>query len=58
MAEGVGEVGYGAGFIEWFAEEARRNYGDVIPTPVATRRLLAIRQPVGVAAMITPVGIS
>ncbi|XP_064632662.1 succinate-semialdehyde dehydrogenase, mitochondrial-like isoform X2 [Lineus longissimus] len=54
VAEGMGEIGYGAGFCEWFAEEARRNYGDYIPTPVASRRLIAIRQPVGVAAMITP----
>jgi succinate-semialdehyde dehydrogenase/glutarate-semialdehyde dehydrogenase len=51
----MGEIGYGAGFCEWFAEEARRNYGDYIPTPVASRRLITIRQPVGVAAMITPV---
>ncbi len=54
LAEARGEVAYGASFIEWFAEEAKRAYGDVIPTPVAGRRLLALRQPVGVAAAITP----
>ena len=54
LAEARGEVAYGASFIEWFAEEAKRVYGEVIPTPVAGRRLLALRQPVGVAAAITP----
>ena len=49
LAEARGEVAYGASFIEWFAEEAKRVYGEVIPTPVAGRRLLALRQPVGVA---------
>ncbi len=54
LAEARGEVVYGAAFIEWFAEEAKRVYGEVIPTPVPGRRLLALRQPVGVVAAITP----
>jgi hypothetical protein len=54
LAEARGEVAYGASFLEWCAEEAKRVYGEVIPTPVAGRRLLALRQPVGVAAAITP----
>jgi len=54
LAEAAGEVLYGASFVEWFAEEAKRVYGDVIPTVVASRRILAIKQPVGVCAAITP----
>jgi succinate-semialdehyde dehydrogenase / glutarate-semialdehyde dehydrogenase len=54
LAESRGEVAYGASFIEWFAEEARRVYGEVIPTPVAGRRIVVLRQPVGVVAAITP----
>lgn len=54
LAESRGEVAYGASFIEWFAEEGKRAYGEVIPTNVAGRRLLALRQPVGVVAAITP----
>lgn len=54
MAEAVAEIRYAAAFIQWFAEEARRSYGDVIPSPQANRRLLNIRQPVGVVAAITP----
>jgi acyl-CoA reductase-like NAD-dependent aldehyde dehydrogenase len=42
-------------FIEWFAAEARRTYGDVVPAPVSNKRLIHIKQPVGVAGMITPV---
>lgn len=53
-AEARGEILYGAGFVEWYAEEAKRTYGEVIPTNVASRRLLTIRQPVGVTAAITP----
>jgi succinate-semialdehyde dehydrogenase/glutarate-semialdehyde dehydrogenase len=53
-AEARGEILYGAGFVEWYAEEAKRTYGDVIPTNNAGRRLLTLRQPVGVAAAITP----
>jgi succinate-semialdehyde dehydrogenase/glutarate-semialdehyde dehydrogenase len=53
-AEARGEILYGAGFVEWYAEECKRTYGDVIPTNNAGRRLLTVRQPVGVAAAITP----
>lgn len=54
LQESLTEVAYGAGFIEWFAEEARRVYGEVIPPHTADRRLLTIKQPVGVVAAITP----
>jgi succinate-semialdehyde dehydrogenase/glutarate-semialdehyde dehydrogenase len=54
LAEARGEIEYAASFIEWFAEEARRVYGDVVPSPWADRRMLTLRQPVGVAALITP----
>ncbi|MEE4109348.1 MAG: NAD-dependent succinate-semialdehyde dehydrogenase [Halieaceae bacterium] len=54
LAEAKGEVAYGAAYIEWFAEEAKRLYGDVIPGPAADRRIVCIRQPVGVVAAITP----
>jgi len=54
LAEARGEVVYGASFIEWFAEEGKRTYGDVIPTTGNDRRLLVIRQPIGVCAAITP----
>lgn len=54
LAEGKGEIIYGAAFVEWFAEEARRIYGDVIPGHMADKRLMVIKQPVGVAAAITP----
>ncbi|MDX5363977.1 MAG: NAD-dependent succinate-semialdehyde dehydrogenase [Pseudazoarcus pumilus] len=54
LFEAKGEIGYAASFVEWFAEEARRIEGDVIPTPAADRRLLVIKQPVGVCAAITP----
>jgi succinate-semialdehyde dehydrogenase/glutarate-semialdehyde dehydrogenase len=54
LSESRGEVAYGASFVEWFAEEAKRAYGDIIPETVAGRRLLVLRQPVGVAAAITP----
>jgi len=54
IAESRGEVAYAAGFIDWYAEEGKRAYGDVIPTYDASKRLLAIRQPVGVIAAITP----
>ncbi len=54
LAEAKGEVSYAAAFIEWFAEEGKRLYGDVIPPHQADKRLLAIRQPVGVVAAITP----
>lgn len=54
LAESKGEVMYGASFVEWFSEEAKRAYGEVIPAPTTDRRLSAIRQPVGVCAAITP----
>jgi succinate-semialdehyde dehydrogenase/glutarate-semialdehyde dehydrogenase len=54
LAEARAEIIYGAGYIEWFAEEAKRIYGDVIPSPSADRRLIVIKQPVGVCAAITP----
>jgi succinate-semialdehyde dehydrogenase/glutarate-semialdehyde dehydrogenase len=54
LAEAKGEVGYGASFIEWFAEEARRVYGETIPTTDNNKRYLAIKQPIGVCAAITP----
>ena len=54
LAEGRGEVAYAASYVEWFAEEATRACGDVIPAPVAGRRMLALKEPVGVVAAITP----
>ena len=54
LAESRGEVGYGASFIEWFAEEAKRAYGDVIPGHGKDKRIVVIKQPVGVVAAITP----
>ncbi len=53
-AESLGEVDYAASFVEWFAEEARRSYGDIIPSPSRDRRLLVLRQSIGVVAAITP----
>ena len=54
LAESRGEIAYGAAFIEWFAEEARRVYGDTIPAPANDKRIVTIKQPVGVVACITP----
>src|SRR6476660_4645142 len=54
LAEARGEIAYGASFIEWFAEEAKRVYGDTIPSPWADKRVVVIKQPIGVAALITP----
>ncbi len=54
LAEARGEILYGAGFVEWYAEECKRTYGEVIPTNVASRRLVTVRQPIGVTAAITP----
>jgi succinate-semialdehyde dehydrogenase/glutarate-semialdehyde dehydrogenase len=54
LAEARGEIDYAASFIEWFAEEARRVYGDVVPSPWTDRRMFTLKQPVGVAALITP----
>lgn len=54
LSESRGEIRYGASFVEWFAEEARRIYGDVIPGHGADKRILTLKQPVGVVAAITP----
>ena len=54
LAEAKGEILYGASFIEWFAEEARRVYGDVIPGHATDKRIVVIKQPIGVVAAITP----
>ena len=54
LAESKGEIAYAASFIDWFADEARRVYGDTIPAPSADRRILALKQPIGVTAAITP----
>jgi succinate-semialdehyde dehydrogenase/glutarate-semialdehyde dehydrogenase len=54
LAESKGEIAYAAAFIEWFAEEAKRLYGDVIPGHQADKRILVLRQPIGVVAAITP----
>lgn len=54
LSEAKGEVMYGASFIQWFSEEGKRTYGDTIPSPTSNKRLMTIKQPVGVAAAITP----
>ena len=54
LVESRGEVAYGNSFVEWFAEEARRIYGEIVPSPHPKRKLMIIRQPIGVAALITP----
>ncbi len=54
LAEARGEIAYGASFIEWFGEEAKRAYGDTIPSPWADKRIVVLKQPVGVCALITP----
>ncbi|HSA71629.1 MAG TPA: NADP-dependent succinate-semialdehyde dehydrogenase [Burkholderiales bacterium] len=54
LAESRGEIAYGASFIEWFAEEGKRAYGDIIPQHQADKRILVIKQPIGVCALITP----
>lgn len=54
LTEAKGEIAYGAGFLEWFAEEARRAYGQTIPAPMSDRRIVVIKQPIGVVAAITP----
>src|SRR3954453_19966322 len=54
LAEARGEIAYGASFIEWFGEEAKRVYGDTIPSPWADKRIVVLKQPVGVCALITP----
>lgn len=54
LQEAIGEIRYGASFLEWFAEEAKRVYGDTIPGHEADKRILVLRQPIGVAGIITP----
>ncbi|PKH03874.1 succinate-semialdehyde dehydrogenase (NADP(+)) [Psychromonas sp. MB-3u-54] len=54
FAEAKGEIGYGAAFVEWFAEEGKRVYGDTVPGPSGDKRIVVIKQPVGVVASITP----
>src|SRR3954447_25392429 len=54
LTESRGEIAYGASFIEWFAEEGKRTYGDTIPSPWADKRIVVMKQPIGVCALITP----
>jgi succinate-semialdehyde dehydrogenase/glutarate-semialdehyde dehydrogenase len=54
LAEARSEILYGAAFVEWFAEEGKRLYGDVVPTPAPDKRLLVLKQPIGVVGAITP----
>jgi len=54
LAEARGEITYAASFIEWFAEEARRVYGDTIPAPLSSQRIVVTKEPIGVCAAITP----
>ena len=54
LAEARGEIGYAASFIQWFAEEAKRVYGETIPAPIASQRIVVAKEPVGVCAAITP----
>jgi len=54
LAEAKGEIAYAASFIEWFAEEAKRTYGDVIPAHAPDKRIVVLKQPIGVVAAITP----
>ena len=54
LKEAAGEVQYGASFIEWFAEECRRSYGETMPAPVSNKRFITIKQAIGVVAAITP----
>jgi succinate-semialdehyde dehydrogenase/glutarate-semialdehyde dehydrogenase len=54
LAEAMGEVAYGASFVEWFAEEGKRTYGETIPATVADKRLVVVKQAIGVCAAITP----
>ncbi len=54
LLEAKGETIYGASFVEWFAEEGKRTYGESIPSPASTTRLLVVKQPIGVCAAITP----
>lgn len=55
MHESLGEMTYSASFVEWFSEEARRVDGDIIPSPLKDRKIFILKQPVGVASIVTPV---
>ena len=57
LADAQAEIKYGASFLEWFAQEGRRIYGDIVSPPTNDRRLLVVKQPVGVVALITPVSV-
>jgi succinate-semialdehyde dehydrogenase len=54
ISESLGEVMYGNSFVEWFAEEARRIYGEIVPSPVANRQIMMTRQAIGPVGLITP----
>ncbi|MBN3790541.1 aldehyde dehydrogenase family protein, partial [Burkholderia sp. Ac-20353] len=54
LAEAKGEIGYAASFLEWFAEEGKRVYGDTIPTPASDKRIVVTKEAIGVCAAITP----
>ena len=54
LAEARAEISYGASFVEWFAEEAKRIYGDIIPAPLVNQKIVVLKQPIGVVAAITP----
>ncbi|KAJ2021409.1 hypothetical protein GGI06_002238 [Coemansia sp. S85] len=54
LGEAHGEIGYSASFVEWFSEEAKRGYGDIVPSPIPGLRALVMKQPVGVVSIITP----
>ncbi len=54
LAEAKGEIAYGASYIEWYAEEAKRVYGDVIPGPAGDKRVVVVKEPIGVCAAVTP----
>lgn len=54
LSESVGEIGYAASFIQWFAEEAKRAYGDVIPSPYSDAQIVVTKHPIGIVAAITP----
>ncbi|MBQ0757251.1 MAG: aldehyde dehydrogenase family protein, partial [Amphritea sp.] len=54
LSEAEGEIAYAASFVEWFAEEGKRTYGDIIPSPAGDKRIVTIKQPIGVCAAITP----
>lgn len=53
-AESLGEIAYGNSFVKWFAEEARRIYGEIVPSPASSKLIMHTRHPIGVAGLITP----